>query len=332
MNYRIRRAFTILELGIVMVIIAILMSIILPMVSRAKLLARATETTALIVQLDSAIRAYHQDFGAYPGPLTNDEINATYPPASGFAFNGVTSAAPAGYDPAAPTFISGAENLVLGLCGGFRLNSANNGLIYDASLVGRGPNNLNLGSPKHFDSYIDTPNLSWRNGSNGKTGFYQDDAGSAADSVIPEFVDTFNDPMPILYLRARVGAVQTATPPTTVNNGIIQDIAATGRTNFCQYQLDDIIAYTQPISGKSIGVGRKFPQHGLQSPIDVTATLSAEPYNAFPYIRNASLSGASPNTVPNIPRQKDAYILISAGKDRTYGTADDITNFGAVMP
>lgn len=347
-----RNAFTIVELLFVILIITVLVGILFPVIGKARLAARATETTALIVQLDSAIRAYHQDFGAYPGPLADNEINATYPPAA-FAFAGfnLISSAP-GFDTTKPTGqISAAENLVLALCGGLRIDTATNTLIYDPALVGKGPNNLNIGSPKHFDSYIDTPNLAWRIGPNGKTGQYQDDAGSAADSIIPEFVDTFSDPMPILYLRARVGAVQNGTPATNNNNGVIQLVAATGRTNTCQYQLDDIIAYTAPNGGKSIGVGRSVSQyknwsspipdqhqHGLQT-VNTSSVLVDDgsanyfyPHDAFAYFRNLSLSGAVPNIVPNIPRQKDAYILISAGKDRTYGTDDDITNFGAVMP
>jgi hypothetical protein len=31
-----------------------------------------------------------------------------------------------------------------------------------------------------------------------------------------------------------------------------------------------------------------------------------------------------------VAREKDKYILISAGPDRVYGTDDDITNFGSV--
>ncbi len=31
-------------------------------------------------------------------------------------------------------------------------------------------------------------------------------------------------------------------------------------------------------------------------------------------------------------RSKDTYILISAGPDRVYGTADDICSFGTVAP
>ena len=45
------------------------------------------------------------------------------------------------------------------------------------------------------------------------------------------------------------------------------------------------------------------------------------PYDAYPYFENPSM--------PNTPRQKDGYVLISAGTDRVYGTPDDITNFGS---
>ena len=49
------------------------------------------------------------------------------------------------------------------------------------------------------------------------------------------------------------------------------------------------------------------------------------PYDAYAYFKNP----ASPELEPQ-PRQKDGYILIGAGSDRVYGTADDITSFGAV--
>ena len=62
--------------------------------------------------------------------------------------------------------------------------------------------------------------------------------------------------------------------------------------------------------------------HGLRT-VTWTATPSLGsqfPYDAYPYLIGSS------GTV----RQKDSYILISAGADRIYGTADDIVNFGTV--
>jgi len=69
--------------------------------------------------------------------------------------------------------------------------------------------------------------------------------------------------------------------------------------------------------------------HGLTK-VDPTRVLDKSganyeyPYDAFPYFQNPS--------TPNTPRQKDSYILISAGADRVYGTSDDICNFGDVNP
>jgi hypothetical protein len=56
------------------------------------------------------------------------------------------------------------------------------------------------------------------------------------------------------------------------------------------------------------------------------------PYDAYAYFTNYALpvpTQANPGIIPT-PRQKDRYIIISAGKDRVYGTDDDITNFGSV--
>jgi hypothetical protein len=54
------------------------------------------------------------------------------------------------------------------------------------------------------------------------------------------------------------------------------------------------------------------------------------PYDAFPYF--ASPNGL--NVANNVAqaRNQDGFILISAGEDRTYGTTDDITSFGSVLP
>ena len=79
------------------------------------------------------------------------------------------------------------------------------------------------------------------------------------------------------------------------------------------------------------------PQHGLRN-VDTMAVLGPVsdpnydyPYDAYPYLRNPQLSGPqNSNTATQVPREKDKYILISAGPDRIYGTNDDITNFGSV--
>jgi hypothetical protein len=55
---------------------------------------------------------------------------------------------------------------------------------------------------------------------------------------------------------------------------------------------------------------------------------------AIAYFRDPSLNTPA-NNVSNetgTPRSKDSFILISAGPDRLFGTADDLTTFGSVIP
>lgn len=67
--------------------------------------------------------------------------------------------------------------------------------------------------------------------------------------------------------------------------------------------------------------------HGLNTcdsskSLDPSNTNYFYPYDLYPYLTNP--------TIANTPRNKDGYILISAGPDRIYGTDDDICNFGSV--
>ncbi len=55
-------------------------------------------------------------------------------------------------------------------------------------------------------------------------------------------------------------------------------------------------------------------------------------YLRKPERRSANSNQCRPYSNIGVPRQKDGYILISAGPDRVYGTTDDLTNFGPVSP
>lgn len=374
-------AFTLIELLVVIGIILVLIGLLLPVVGRVRTAARNANTTSFISQLARAIDNYYGDFRAYPGPLTNQQVYNSLPASQPPIF--YPTPAPAGFDyttQAQNDFrgkITMAENLVLGLLGGLRFNNTTppGRLEYDASLVGGGAMSLNnTGPSRRYPAYIETGSLSWKNAPGGKTGHFSDDAGDADDTIIPEFVDQYPDPMPILYMRAKVGAV--ASPPLSSDSNTIVTYHPTDPNNRVgQYDLHQIIAYTGSFAGnwpnltfstaanaRAIGVGRKSinrvgwgaspPVHGLSAVStndpDPNASLNPRaqlplkykyPYDAYPYLRNQSLSlptettaGYTTLTNPrnDVPHQKDAYILISAGPDRIYGTEDDITNFGPV--
>jgi hypothetical protein len=78
----------------------------------------------------------------------------------------------------------------------------------------------------------------------------------------------------------------------------------------------------------------------MSNPLAPTATdvsqIDAGPYFNNPtVIANVPSGDKTPDLTWNFsgrPRMVDQFILISAGSDGIYGTADDITNFGDVIP
>lgn len=383
--------FTLIELLVVITIIVVLIGILLPVIGKIRLYSQEADTKNWVNELGSAIERYQQDFKAYPGPLANNEMDlgdtqpqitynsilATPGYTTGF---GLPSNLPTGaYDISEGTLavsqhFTMSENLVLGLLGGLHADIVTaTQLDYDPSAVGGGPVSLStVLPPKRYPPYLDSKQLSWQTGSNGKTGHFYDEAGPAYDTIIPCFVDRFTNPMPILYMRAKVGANPqpgdvTADQYADAFNPIVTDdfteaapAAATAGGGFVkragQYDISQIIAYTGaytgtwptlvrdtaiPPTGISIGIGKSAKwghytakpaannlYHGLQmqtwsvAPATYpqgTPTLTSQyPYDAYPY-----LVGSAGQV-----RQKDGFILISAGPDRVYGTEDDICNFG----
>ena len=94
------------------------------------------------------------------------------------------------------------------------------------------------------------------------------------DTAVPEFVDSFNNP--VLYIRVIKG------------------------------QSDYLNAFKGP----------------LKNEVQVY-----QPTSAF-FTSSEPLNYTGSDTLANETRQRDRYILISAGADGIFGTADDITNFG----
>lgn len=320
---RTRNGFTLVELLVVIGIIALLVGIVVPTISKVREAAQVASTGSFLQQLSGAIENYAAEQGGYPGPLADRQIG----PNSGLALpaapgNQQSSAFLYGPITADATFgVTGTENLVLGLLGGL---ASNNGTVYyRPDTVGQGPVELrNSALNKRFQPYF-TPReeqLSWRTEGTAKTGKYLDDGGPGRDTIIPEFVDNFASAMPILYLRAHRG---------------IDAVAGVGAGSG-QYTIHQVIGYTDvtPGNGTPIGLDRTAPPdaannfHGLNSlanPADEAGTVDSALTRDKTYGFTAYFT--DPDRA-NQPRQKDGFILISAGPDRIYGTRDDITNFG----
>ena len=282
-------AFTMIELLTVIGIIVVLMAILLPVVSRVRIQAQVANTQQQINQIVGAIERYRAEQGVYPGPISNAAFSTTAG-TGGPATDGGS--------------ITSTENMVMGICGGLENATIPGPRKTDPDSVGKGAV-THVTDPTRrvrLQVYIDPtpgsmmPLQPWA--SNGKTGR----AGSAGDCNIPEFIDRFQDPRPIIYMRANVG-----------NPGV------TATSNTAQYNSSCFNPYlTRSPAKDSQG-------HPLLPGDFDTAT--PEPGTTVPAFTTYDAYLMHP-TVTNVPRGKDQFILVSAGADNTFGTKDDIFNSG----
>lgn len=318
---KIENGFTLVEMLTVIGIIVLLVSILLPVVSAVRSKGWQARTQAQLQSIAAGIQSYHGDFNAYPGPFGNNDVHintASIPIRQGGTVQ--------------LSKMTMSENLTIGLVGG--IVNTPTGVQYDYDAVGQGPVSLNNRNPKKFKAYMDKANLSPFRGTTGtRTGYgYGDEVAEADDTPVAEFVDTFSDGMPILYLRAKLGAPVSGAPSVVVTN----------TTNYAQqgqYDLNQVIGYTGTNigAGKDQDVGKEYipalrpnerPFHGFRTANPANSVNQANrppgdgptyvyPYDLNAYMRHPTLAGAA--------KQQDGYLLISAGADRIYGTKDDIT-------
>ena len=263
--------------------------------------------------------------------------------------------------------ITGSENLVLGLLGGLELTYAAGSSLgspitnfaYNPSNIfpdgttpaPLGPASLNPNAPKRLAAYIQAKMGDLSNSvSMGTPGPFTDAGARAAnDSPIPEFLDKYSNSMPILYLRANAGAAGV------VSRGQLDEGGNTLSAPY-QYDLAQVLGYTSSLIN-TVPSNPTLNHHGLQDIMPsgdatpVSDTVAADfalsgknegsnlGANAFAYFKDPSTpalqtdnSTATTNATAH-PRQRDAFILISAGPDGIYGTPDDVIYpGGSVLP
>ncbi|MGE5612589.1 MAG: type II secretion system protein [Bacillota bacterium] len=289
-HLRNRRGFTLVELLVVIGIIGVLVSILVPVAGRIRQAGYKTDTANQLNVIRTAIEMYHQTFQAYPGPFSNQDVCTE----AKVLFDG--------------SKVTMAENLVLGLLGGIEQRPNDKAPRYDFAWVGTGPRSLVASNPKRYDPFLTTSG--WI--SDGQ--FREAETGRIVcqDSRVPEFVDRYPaQPMPVLYLRARLGA------PGIINGANSKELY--------QYDIRQITPYT---SNRIYGNVQGLQKVGNDMSVAFNKSSLAD---ALPYFKNATLCpDKEKDQTKGTPRAKDGFILISAGQDRIYGTADDITSFGNV--
>ena len=190
------RAFTLVELLIVIGIIAILIGILIPVIGAVRKAAYVADTRNSVQLIGNAIDRYHTDYSAYPGVFSNAQITA-----------GTTLAVKSGAAAVGNRLLTQSENLVLALLGGLEAG----GTSVQLNDVGKGAITQGL-TPKRTASYAEaTAGAVSINGSALDPGaVFGNGEVVGQNTGVPEFIDRFPQAMPIIYLRARPGAAGSA--------------------------------------------------------------------------------------------------------------------------
>ena len=311
-----RRAFTLVELLVVIGIIGLLVSMALPAFKAARDAARVASTQATIGVMSTGLEQYHSDSsvgGDYPPSLLN------------------TPASPHGSGLSQSDRVVGGTNLVAwALVGADLLGSPG---FHDIDNVpdpwegwdsdtGNGPGlyTLDAGKPVHprVGPYVDISKVKFAelNRQIGPTEFVVPaGTGNVMRSIC--FLDGFGQP--ILYYRANVGQTYMATDSKVAFYEPINGI----------YNLDDNRRVTGPPNGfygYEMDFGAGTDHFKLQTPESEGGAEGT--------VGNWSILGSFEHTIWNPavtavdrPHNMDSYILLAAGPDGLYGTADDVANF-----
>jgi type II secretory pathway pseudopilin PulG len=303
------KAFTIVEIITVITIIAILVGLLLPAISKVKTMVKETQQKAQLNTIALGIMAFKNDFGYYPPSSRLDPQNVPY---------------------------CGAQKLAEAMLGqdllGFHSKSVfrRDGLSDTTPPVDLYPAILNpsvvLADKQNLEErkgpYLDEGNkyaftlsqLKYKNnlgplmpvasgGDNGQRYVLCDvfTVYSVAITDRTGKVTRYNAGTPILYYRAN-------TTSKIFDNGSVRD-----RIYNCQDNLDLI----------RLGKVRSGKQHTLYTDDGQNGIQGLWFYDPRYKIVDPKTSTANMDW----PYRPDSYLLISAGADGEYGTRDDITNF-----
>lgn len=294
------RAFTLVELLVVIGIIALLVGLLIPALAAVREQGKATQTRALMKNFGDAVDSFVLTHNRRPGPLSERQHSS---------------------DSNHYSFISGTENAMLELMGGLTQRGRDvfdlAGLRIYRDDIGMGPT---IDGVK-YDSYF-KPNprdLYYVNGQEGGSGGQQavtNNLPQDGDRALPDLIDAWGTP---IIFWPNSGTRPKGLRDINGRPAVVAFKSQAGNTGeAAPYYYSSFQSYTNA-AALMVGIGGGSPVNERSRSLLAETGSSIGGSNA----RDLAQAIASHPTLDSTPR--GGYILISAGKDRIYFDREQVT-------
>ncbi len=313
MKTKTAKAFTLVEILVVIAIIALLISILMPALTQIKKIAANTKQKAQISSIEIGLSLYKNDFGQYPPSHGWKEDSGSPADHNDYTYSGAHTLAEAmfGQD------LLGVHPDTVYRADGYDEAGSPKGLLYplpDATSTPPEPNDTNLNKRK--GPYLDRTNIGvYKPNQIFKTLGTLSPSGHMICDVFPVKSEKIGNKRykigtPILYFRANLAAenmqsISSAIPPYDPHTKNVY--------NYCD-NLAPILAGRVLENGE---IDHKF----FETPGNPNGSTF------YKFIKDPMVTMPEDATHHGRPVRPDSFLLISAGWDGMYGTSDDICNF-----